>query len=134
MLKLCWIVGRRRLRQSLCLQILSILIAWWTIPPIAKLIPGHIPSAIFGFGTLLALLAARWISPVTLRRGASWFLAEMMLFFVPAIVSLLDHRELFGSVGLRILIVIALSTLAVMTTTALTVDLAYRLRVAHDQR
>jgi len=41
---------------------------------------------------VLTLLATRRISLFTLRRGAEWFVGEMMLFFVPAVVSVLDHQ------------------------------------------
>ena len=50
----------------------------------------------------------------------------MLLFFVPAVLALLDHRELIGTLGLKIFAVILVSTTAVMCVTALTVDLCYR--------
>jgi holin-like protein len=50
----------------------------------------------------------------------------MLLFFVPAVLALLDHNELLGLMGLKILAVIIVSTIMVMSVTALTVDLCYR--------
>jgi holin-like protein len=50
----------------------------------------------------------------------------MLLFFVPAVLALLDHRELMGMLGLKIFAIILISTTAVMCVTALTVDLCYR--------
>ena len=82
---------------------------------------------------VLVLLATRRISLLTLRRGAEWFVGEMMLFFVPAVVSVLDHREFAGRLGFEVLALIVLSTLAVMTATALTVELAYRWRTRHER-
>jgi holin-like protein len=46
----------------------------------------------------------------------------MPLFFVPAVLAVLDHRELLGAVGLKIVATILGSTFAVMVVTALTVD------------
>jgi holin-like protein len=82
----------------------------------------------------LALLAlgARGLHIGSLKRGANWLLAEMLLFFVPAVLALLDHSELLGLMGLKILTVIILSTVAVMSVTALTVDLCYRW-IARDE-
>jgi holin-like protein len=51
-----------------------------------------------------------------------------VLFFVPAALAVLDHRELLGLVGLKVLAVIVGSTLAVMGVTGLIVDLCYRRR------
>ncbi|MNL56483.1 holin-like protein [compost metagenome] len=61
-----------------------------------------------------------------MQRGASWLLGEMLLFFVPAVMSLLDHREFLGLLGLKLLVVILLGTALVMAGTALTIDLCYR--------
>ena len=61
-----------------------------------------------------------------MRRGANWFLADMLLFFIPAILAVLDHREFLGLLGLKILAVILTGTGIVMAVTALCVDLFYR--------
>jgi holin-like protein len=50
----------------------------------------------------------------------------MVLFFVPAVLAVLDHRELLGLVGLKVIGVIVGSTLAVTGVTGLTVDLCYK--------
>jgi holin-like protein len=68
-----------------------------------------------------------------MKRGADWLLAEMLLFFVPAVLALLDHREFLGLLGLKILAIIVLSTTMVMGVTALTVDLCYRWSDGHDR-
>jgi len=85
-----------------------------------------VPAGIVGMFLVLALLVGRRLSPASMRRGANWFLAEMLLFFIPAVPAVLDHREFLGWLGLKILIVILIGTLTVMMTTALTVDLCYR--------
>jgi holin-like protein len=66
------------------------------------------------------------LHPASLRRGAAWLLAEMLLFFVPAVLALLDHRDLLGFLGLKILAAVLLGTLAVMVVTGLTVEACFR--------
>lgn len=61
-----------------------------------------------------------------MHRGANWLLGEMLLFFVPAVMSLLDHREFLGVLGVKLLVVILLGTALVMIGTALTIELCYR--------
>ena len=39
-----------------------------------------------------------------MRRGTEWFINDMVLLFVPAVLAVLDHRELFGLVGLKVLV------------------------------
>jgi holin-like protein len=55
----------------------------------------------------------------------------MLLFFIPSVLALLEHHELLGFLGLKILFVIVLSTTAVMLVTAVVVDYCYHWRTAH---
>ena len=91
-----------------------------------------VPGGIIGMAVVLVLLATHRIRPDTLGRGAKWLLAEMLLFFVPAVMALLDHHEFIGALGLKLLAVILTGTLMVMASTALTVELFFRLRTRHD--
>jgi len=61
----------------------------------------------------------------------------MLLFFVPAVLAVLDHREFLGLLGLKLLAVVLGGTLLVMGGTGLTVDLCCRLSprlVRHDDK
>ncbi|NVZ62839.1 CidA/LrgA family protein [Pseudomonas gingeri] len=85
-----------------------------------------IPGGVIGLGMLLLAFAAGWIKPAALQLGAGWLLAEMLLFFIPALMSLLDYGAMLRESGWRILLVILCSTLLVMLATALTVELVCR--------
>jgi holin-like protein len=58
----------------------------------------------------------------------------MLLFFVPAVMAVLDHHEFVGLLGLKIVAVILVGTVLVMGGTALTVDLCYRWRARREAR
>ena len=90
-----------------------------------------LPGGIVGLVLLLGLLATHRISLCSLRKGANWFLAEMLLFFVPAVLAVLNYPQMLGLLGLKILAVILGGTVAVMTVTAMTVELASRRRMRH---
>jgi holin-like protein len=121
---------RRRLRSSRLLQI-GLLLGFWLLGElVVRAIHLPIPGAIVGLFILIALLASGRISVLTVRSGARWFLAEMLLFFVPAVLAVLDHPELMGMLGLKILAVILLGTLTVMLVTAATIDICYRFGAA----
>ncbi|MBC3411924.1 MULTISPECIES: CidA/LrgA family protein [Pseudomonas] len=91
-----------------------------------------IPGGVMGLALLLVLFATGAVKPATLQRGAGLLMAEMLLFFIPALMSLLDYGSLLRSEGWRILLVIALSTLLVMVVTAVTVELVCRWRLRHE--
>ncbi|MCX4220922.1 MULTISPECIES: CidA/LrgA family protein [Pseudomonas] len=99
---------------------------------IAAWLPWPIPGGVIGMALLLLAFAFGWVKPAALQMGAGLLMAEMLLFFIPALMSLLDYGALLHDDGWRILLVIAASTLMVMLVTAFTVELAVRLRRSHE--
>ena len=91
-----------------------------------------IPGGVVGLGLLLATFASGLVKPAALQLGAGVLMAEMLLFFIPALMSLLDYGGLLRNDGWRILLVIGLSTLAVMLVTAFTVELVCRWKLRHE--
>ncbi|AGN80524.1 MULTISPECIES: CidA/LrgA family protein [Pseudomonas] len=91
-----------------------------------------IPGGVMGLALLLILFASGVLKPAMLQLGAGWLMAEMLLFFIPALMSLLDYGSLIREEGWRILLVIAVSTLMVMVVTALTVELVCRWSLRHE--
>jgi holin-like protein len=91
-----------------------------------------IPGGVMGLALLLLLFALGWLKPASLQLGAGLLMAEMLLFFIPALMSLLDYGSLLRDEGWRILLVIGVSTLMVMVLTAVTVEGVCRWRMRHD--
>ncbi len=90
-----------------------------------------IPGGVMGLALLLILFASGVLKPAMLQLGAGWLMAEMLLFFIPALMScLITVRSSVKS--WRILLVIAVSTLMVMVVTALTVELVCRWSLRHE--
>jgi holin-like protein len=122
---------RHFIRRSLFAQI-GLLVAFWllgeTLAQVSRL---PVPGGIVGLLIVLGLLASGHLSIISMRRGAERLLADMLLFFVPAALAVVTHRELLGLLGLKILAVICVGTLIVMAVTAVTVDIFYRWRLAH---
>ncbi|WP_201194722.1 CidA/LrgA family protein [Pseudomonas fluorescens] len=87
-----------------------------------------IPGGVIGMALLLLAFALGLVKPATLQKGAGLLMAEMLLFFIPALMSLLDYGGLLRDEGWRILLVIGVSTLVVMLVTAFTVEWVVRLR------
>ena len=75
---------------------------------------------------LLLALQYRLLPIAWVEQGARYLLAEMLLFFIPAVVAVVKFSALFEQAGLRIVAVIVLSTACVMLVTAFAVDRCYR--------
>ncbi|MGI3453788.1 CidA/LrgA family protein, partial [Citrobacter arsenatis] len=93
------------------------LLSWLHLPP---------PANVVGMVLMLALIVCRVIPLNWIRAGARWLLAEMLLFFVPAVVAVVNYTQLLLVDGWRIFAVIAISTLMVLGATAWVVDKVYR--------
>lgn len=95
---------------------------------IASWLNWPIPGGVIGLALLLLSFATGFVKPSTLQTGAGLLLAEMLLFFIPPLMSLLDYGTLVRTEGWRIMLVIGFSTLMVMVVTAFTVEMVCRLR------
>jgi holin-like protein len=125
------VLARRFFRRSAILQIGLVAAFWFAGVALGRGTGLPLPGGVIGLFLALAVLHARGLPVMTMKRGADWLLAEMLLFFVPAVLAILDHRELFGLMGVKIVSVIVVSTITVMVVTALTVDVCYRWKERH---
>lgn len=119
---------RRLVHQSGLLQVGLLILFWLAGEVLVQAAHLPVPGAVAGLALVLVLLAAQRLRPGSVRRGAQWLLGDMLLFFVPAVLAVMNHRELLGVIGLKLLTVIVLGTAAVMAVTALTVELCMRSR------
>ena len=112
---------------------LAVLLALYKVGDLlAAWLAWPIPGGVMGLALLLLLFALGVLKPAMLQLGAGLLMAEMLLFFIPALMSLLDYGSLLRDEGWRILLVIGVSTLLVMVVTAVTVEWICRWRLRHD--
>ncbi|MCQ4088038.1 CidA/LrgA family holin-like protein [Saccharibacillus sp. JS10] len=78
-----------------------------------------IPGSILGIFILFGLLHFRIVKLEWIELGANWLLAELLLFFIPAAVGVMNYIPLFEQDGIRILTVVISSTLIVMASSGL---------------
>lgn len=119
------ILAKRRLRQSRMAQIILITLFWLAGEELGTTLHLPIPGSVIGISLVLAVLAAGLMKPHSLQRGAEWLLAEMLLFFVPAVPALTTHPEFAGWTGLKIIAVIFIGTSIVMLGTAWVVEFCF---------
>ncbi|MGO3397772.1 MAG: CidA/LrgA family protein [Serratia proteamaculans] len=93
-----------------------------------------LPANIIGMLMLLALILLRILPLNWVRAGSRWLLAEMLLFFVPAVVAVVNYAQLLMVEGWKIFLVIAVSTTLTLGATGLVVDRVYRLEVWLQRR
>lgn len=101
------------------------LVTWLHLP---------LPANLVGMVLMLALIVCRVVPLKWVRAGAHWLLAEMLLFFIPAVVAVVNYTQLLLVDGWRIFAVIAISTLMVLGATAWVVDKVYRYELSRLNR
>ncbi|WP_409457093.1 CidA/LrgA family protein [Pseudomonas oryzihabitans] len=123
-----WVNRYLRLALELC----ALGALWGLGTLLANYFAWPVPGGVVGLVMLLLLLAARIVEPEWLQGGVRLLLGEMLLFFIPALLSLLDYGPLLRQEGVRILLAILLSTVLTMVATALAVDWMFRRRGRRD--
>jgi len=124
---------KRWLRRSTWLQIGLLVTVWLLADTLMRYLGVPVPGGIVGLFVLLLAFALHWLSPRSFAQGAQWLLAEMLLFFVPAAMILLDNRQMFGWLGVKLLAVVVGGTVLVMAATALTVEWLFRRSQLHER-
>ncbi|WP_426054192.1 CidA/LrgA family protein [Janthinobacterium sp. PSPC2-1] len=103
-------------------QVGVLIAAWWLADEAASAL--HLPfsGGVVGLFVLVALLLSGWVRPATIELGANWLLANMLLFFIPLVVSVVQFTQLLKAQGLMLFVNIGLGFASVMLATALTVE------------
>ncbi|PJJ17868.1 holin-like protein [Janthinobacterium sp. OK676] len=101
--------------------------AWWLADEAASSL--HLPfsGGVVGLFVLVALLLSGWVRPAAIELGANWLLANMLLFFIPLVVSVVQFTHLLKTQGLTLFLDIGLGFASVMLATAFTVEWVCRL-------
>lgn len=107
---------------------------WFVAAEISSRWLPQLPAGVLGMFLLLCALLSRSLPLSWFKQGARWLLAEMLLFFIPAVIAVVKYPQMMRHQGLAILLVIVVSTLFVMAVTALAVDGVYRLELLWRRR
>jgi len=103
---------------TIILQILFIHIFLFLGSVVKAIVPIPIPSAMVGLlllflSLLLGIIKLEWV-----EQGGNWLLAELLLFFVPSAVGIVNYDEMLSWQGFMSVLLIGLSTFIVIGSTA----------------
>lgn len=76
-----------------------------------------IPGSILGLGLLFLLLQFKIVKLEWIELGAGLLLSELLLFFIPSAIGVINYDTLFGIQGMKVIAVIAGSGIVVMLAT-----------------
>lgn len=76
-----------------------------------------LPGSIIGLVLLFTSLKLRIVKLQWIDAGARFLTGELLLFFVPAAVGVIQYEDIFGIIGIKLIIIIICSTMVVMAST-----------------
>ncbi|MDT0147472.1 MULTISPECIES: CidA/LrgA family protein [Priestia] len=94
----------------------------------------HLPGSVLGLLLLFLLLQVKIVKVEWVELGAALLLAQLLLFFIPSSVGIMQYKQFIGFQGAKIILVIILSTAVVMASTGLSSKFLSKLRkdVKHE--
>jgi holin-like protein len=103
---------------TIILQILFIHIFLFLGSAVKAIVPIPIPSAMVGLlllflSLLLGVVKLEWV-----EQGGNWLLAELLLFFIPSAVGIVNYDDMLSWQGFMSVLLIGLSTFIVIGSTA----------------
>ena len=107
-------------------SIILILAVWSCAYVLQKLLNLPVASGVLGFFLLLFLLEMKWLKLAHIQRGADLLLTELLLFFIPPVVGVIQYQDLLIASGWKILLVILISTALVMLVSVYTVAMCLK--------
>lgn len=93
-----------------------------------------IPGGVVGLFILIGLMMLKIVPERAVQLGSCWLLSELLLFFIPPVVSVLKYGVLIREDGGMIMATIVLGTVTVLVGTAWVVDRVFTLEQKRHQR
>jgi len=115
-------------------QIAMMIAIWFAASELMRATGVSMSPGVVGLLAVLGLLLSgrgnvRWF-----RDGANWLLGELVLFFIPCVVAVMQYGQLFRTQGVQLVIAVVVGTVLVMAATALAVHLGCRLERRLERR
>lgn len=78
-----------------------------------------VPGSVIGLLLLFILLMTNIIKVEWIEAGAQFFVSNLVFFFIPATVGIIDYFDLFKGRGILLILIALISTILVMTSSGL---------------
>ncbi|BAJ00721.1 CidA/LrgA family protein [Shewanella violacea] len=85
-----------------------------------------IPGSVIGLAIVLVLLLTKTLPEPGVSLGSAWLIGELLLFFIPPVVSVIKYQSLFENFGVQLVVVLVLGTVFVLVGTGFVVDRVFR--------
>lgn len=95
---------------------------------LSELSGGSIPGNLIGMAILFGLLEYKVIALDWVEAGANFLIAELLLFFIPSAIGIMQYEHIFASKIGALLFVLIFSILAVLLFVVVSTEMVSRYR------
>lgn len=110
------------------LQVTGLAAFSFMINGLASFLNSPIPGSIIGMILLFIMLQLGVVRLNWVNLGASWLLAELLLFFVPSAIGVMKYLNILETDGLQVLAVVLAGTFIVMSSSGLLTGAIYKVK------
>jgi holin-like protein len=103
-------------------QVLGLIAAWYAADRLSAWAGLPFSGGVVGLIVMVMLLQSGVLRPSAIEHGADWLLSNMLLFFIPLVVSVVQFTGVLEQDGLRLFAAIGIGFICVMLATAFTVE------------
>nr|WP_315259462.1 CidA/LrgA family protein [uncultured Duganella sp.] len=103
-------------------QVLGLIAAWYAADRLSAWLGLPFSGGVVGLIVMVVLLLSGVMRPAAIEHGADWLLSNMLLFFIPLVVSVVQFTGLLEQDGLRLFAAIGIGFTCVLLATAFTVE------------
>lgn len=100
---------------------------------LSELIGRGIPGNLLGMAILFGLLKTKTLSLAWVEAGADFLIAELLLFFIPSAIGVMQYESVFASQIGTLLFVVGFSIAAVLAAVALSAEVIGRYRERREK-
>ncbi|MGI3004116.1 CidA/LrgA family protein [Shewanella algae] len=122
--KVIWLQGKHI--SATLLQIAAICLLAWGTHALAAALHSPIPGSVLGMLVVLLALGLKLIPEKALQLGAAWLIGDLLLFFIPPVISVLKYETLLEQYGFNIMLTLVLGSASVLLGTGFVVDRVFR--------
>ncbi|WP_299796027.1 CidA/LrgA family protein [uncultured Shewanella sp.] len=98
----------------------------WAMDLLSAYLGLPIPGSVLGLAILLLLMGLKLVPEKAVKLGAGWLTGELLLFFIPPVISIIKYESLFEQYSAPLILTLVLGSVCVLLGTGFVVDRVFR--------
>ncbi len=98
----------------------------WGMDLVAVYFELPIPGSVLGLAILLLLMGLKLVPEKSVKLGARWLTGELLLFFIPPVISIIKYESLFEQYSVPLILTLVIGSVCVLLGTGFVVDRVFR--------